>query len=805
MKTMEQQRGLANPFETLSEDIVFAILDRLDDDDPSNRKTLSLVCKSFHFIESRHRKTLRLLRVEFLARTLRRYPCITHLDLTLCPRIWDKSLKSISDSYKTTLQSIDLSCSRFFTSWGLTNLATNCSSLAEINLSDATWLTDCDVAAIAGAKNLEKLWLARCKLISDIGVGCIAAMCKKLRFICLESCLRISDLGVCLIANKCEEIRCLNLSYLRITKKCLPPILRLQHLKELILVGCPSIDDEVLTTLRQGCKSLEALNLSNCQNVTHVGLSSLTNYGKSFHGDFAVTTDLAKCAHRFSEFQSMKLNNCIITSSGMKAIANWCASLKKLSLCNCLGVTDEGLSSIVQKHKELKKLNITCCEMITHVSIDCITSSCTSLTSLKMGTCSLVSKGAFVLIGQHCRFLEKLVVTDNKIDDEGLKSISRCTKLVHLGLVNCLNITDDGLSHIGRFCPKLRYLELCRSIGITDVGIVAIADGCPALMLIGMSYCDRVTDVSLISLSNCSSLRVLGIRGCPRVSSAGLSAIAVGCRQLVFLDIKKCCNINDAGMLSLARYSRNLIQINLSYCSVTDVGLLALASITSLQNMSILHVACLTPNGLAAALLTCRGLTDVKLHTSFRASLHQSLFRSLEAQGCVFHWKYNSLPRPEHWNGLRNGMAISGPIPLPHLAIMSAGTGTVAGPGERGVTGEAGVADDSEDDFDDDSDGSNDVHVSSDGDALAKASAGSVKASMSAGTGAVAGPGERGVTGEAGHADDSEDDFDDDSDGSNDVHVSSDGDALAKASAGSVKVELDDFSSRGGSSKSDDW
>ena len=59
-----------------------------------------------------------------------------------------------------------------------------------------------------------------------------------------------------------------------------------------------------------------------------------------------------------------------------------------------------------------------------------------------------------------------------------------------------------------------------------------------------------------------------------------------------------------------------LLQINLSYCSVTNVGLLALASIKQLQCMTILHLSGLTPNGLVAALLACRGLTKVKLHTS---------------------------------------------------------------------------------------------------------------------------------------------------------------------------------------------
>ncbi|KAA8549474.1 hypothetical protein F0562_001158 [Nyssa sinensis] len=465
------------------------------------------------------------------------------------------------------LRSIDLSRSRFFTNVGLSSLVMNCSALVEIDLSNGTELTDSAAAVIAEAKNLESLRLTRCKLISDIGIGCIAVGCKKLRLVCLKWCLRVSDLGVGLIAIKCKEIRSLDLSYLPITEKCLRPILQLQHLKELVLVGCPGIDDEGLAMLKQGCKSLETLNMSNCQNVSHVGLSSLTNGAGSLcqlilaYGP-AVTADLAKCLQNFLTLQSIKLDGCLITCSGMQAIAN----------------------------------------------------------------CS-------------CQLLEELDVTDNEINDEGLEFISRCRKLSRLKLGICMNMTDDGLSHIGSCCPKLAELDLYRCMGVTDVGIAAIAQNCSALEIINMAYCDKITDTSLISLSKCLRLKVLEVRGCSCISSAGLSAIAVGCRQLTVLDIKKCYNINDTGMLPLAQYSQILKQINLSYCSVTDVGLLALASISHLQNMTILHVSGLTLNGLAAALLACGGLTKVKLHASFKASLPKSLLNHMEARGCVFQWR----------------------------------------------------------------------------------------------------------------------------------------------------------------------
>lgn len=95
-------------------------------------------------------------------------------------------------------------------------MATNCTNLVEIDLSNATELRDAAAVALAKAKNLEKLWLGRCKLITDMGIGCIAVGCTKLRFISLKWCMSIGDLGVGLIAVKCEQIRSLDLSYMQV-------------------------------------------------------------------------------------------------------------------------------------------------------------------------------------------------------------------------------------------------------------------------------------------------------------------------------------------------------------------------------------------------------------------------------------------------------------------------------------------------------------------------------------------------------------------------------------------------------------
>lgn len=49
----------------------------------------------------------------------------------------------------------------------------------------------------------------------------------------------------------------LSFSPCQITEKCLPSILKLKYLEDLVLEGCFGIDDDCLGVIRYGCKSLK--------------------------------------------------------------------------------------------------------------------------------------------------------------------------------------------------------------------------------------------------------------------------------------------------------------------------------------------------------------------------------------------------------------------------------------------------------------------------------------------------------------------------------------------------------------------
>ncbi|XP_061348344.1 isoflavonoid 7-O-beta-apiosyl-glucoside beta-glycosidase-like [Gastrolobium bilobum] len=170
------------------------------------------------------------------------------------------------------------------------------------------------------------------------------------------------------------------------------------------------------------------------------------------------------------------------------------------------------------------------------------------------------------------------------------------------------------------------------------VAQLLFASGCPGLEMINTSCCTSITDSTLMSLSKCSNLKTLENCGC-LVTSLGLAAIAMNCKQPRRLNIKKCYNFDDSGMLPLAHFSQNLRQINLSHSSVIYMGLLSLASINGLQSFTMLHLQGFLLGGLAATLLACGGLTTAKLHLSLRSLLPEMLIRHVEVHGCVFEWR----------------------------------------------------------------------------------------------------------------------------------------------------------------------
>lgn len=94
------------------------------------------------------------------------------------------------------------------------------------NLSRCSWLKLCGSSSLCGSSFCSRpcMWLT-----------------------CVTACMFIINVAWSLS----------HFLLVQITNKCLPSILKLQYLENLVLEGCFGIDDDSLAVLKQGCKSLE--------------------------------------------------------------------------------------------------------------------------------------------------------------------------------------------------------------------------------------------------------------------------------------------------------------------------------------------------------------------------------------------------------------------------------------------------------------------------------------------------------------------------------------------------------------------
>lgn len=203
----------------LTEDLLVRINDNLSDN--SDRKTWRLVCKEFLRVDSLTRKTLRVLRIEFLSALIRKYCNIDTLDLSVCPSIDDGMVSLLlsgeSEGWpRWKVKSLNLSRATGLKFSGLEMLIRACPFLERLDVSYCCAFGDREAAAISGAGGLRELKMDKCLGVSDVGLAKIAVRCGRLERLSLKWCMEISDLGVDLLCKKCLELKYLDVSYLKV-------------------------------------------------------------------------------------------------------------------------------------------------------------------------------------------------------------------------------------------------------------------------------------------------------------------------------------------------------------------------------------------------------------------------------------------------------------------------------------------------------------------------------------------------------------------------------------------------------------
>ncbi|TRY58081.1 hypothetical protein DNTS_022722, partial [Danionella cerebrum] len=125
--------------------------------------------------------------------------------------------------------------------------------------------------------------------------------------------------------------------------------------------------------------------------------------------------------------------------------------------------------------------------------------------------------------------LLQMMTSKGKVSDSTLR------QLVHPGtrtldLQNC-DVSDAGLQQMN--CVQLRTALLRGCTKITGAGLQVLASRCPFLQVLDLSGCVAVSDAAIQALArHCTALQVVSLRGCTALSDVALLALGQSCRNL---------------------------------------------------------------------------------------------------------------------------------------------------------------------------------------------------------------------------------------------------------------------------------
>lgn len=174
---------------------------------------------------------------------------------------------------------------------------------------------------------------------------------------------------------------------------------------------------------------------------------------------------------------------------------------------------------------------------------------CPKLKRLNLSYCKHITDRSMAHMAAHAsNRLQSLSLTRcTSITDAGFQSWApfRFINLSHLCLADCTYLSDNAIVALVNAAKALTHLDLSFCCALSDTATEVVALGLPHLRELKMAFCgSAVSDNSLACIAlHLNDLERLSVRGCVRVTSAGIESILDGCSRLAWTDISQCRNL----------------------------------------------------------------------------------------------------------------------------------------------------------------------------------------------------------------------------------------------------------------------
>ena len=401
-----------------------------------------------------------------------------------------------------------------------------------------------------------------------------------------------------------------------ITDSGLARLSNLAHLADLTLKYCDGVTDAGISHL-VGLPKLRTLDISGCEQLTRESLRSvatLTALTALRLDGMPCGNDGLRLLRPISGLRELSIENCGLTAEGLECLNDF-AQLRKLTIG---GVTEDGSQGWnLHRLKELTHLTITgskagdeclrflcaldglrdlflgCCDSLAGEMFAYL-SGIEDLSSLEVYKCDSIHGRAYSGLGK-CGSLRRLTVHESEesvqgISDSGLSAVRRMKRLEELYLIGCHRLTNQALHHLSD-CSSVRTLGIVDCLGITDEGVAPLR---PLKSLVevtlGVSGWTTHEDGSWSRLRRFTDECLEYIYDLPLLRSLCLESVDLrGVHTSLFqkmtslreLDLKR-ASLDDRAAASIGTLTK-LECLDLEHADISDAGVVALKSLTSLR------------------------------------------------------------------------------------------------------------------------------------------------------------------------------------------------------------------------------
>jgi len=303
--------------------------------------------------------------------------------------------------------------------------------------------------------------------------------------------------------------------------------------------------------------------------------------------------------------------------------------LVSLDANHCREVTTDVLPQLVRL-RQLRSLDLSCNKLITNQDIIFLLSSLRNLESLSLRKCTSITDHALLglpITGRRLKYLDLRACPG--IQGTFLSVVPRSS------MPSARRRLGGESATVSPNDPTALALETLRVMRLPDQLIAGLAALAPSLRELTAQDARNVTDHGCEMLAQLRSLKCLKLRGCARITPAGMTAIASGLPHLETLGLRgrRGCQLSaleglgelkslrlswktdmhDDHISSLVVRFPHLTKLDLSNCvHLTDNGIRIALAVLPLHTFKVLECPLITDVGYAC-ILGCRNLEKLSI------------------------------------------------------------------------------------------------------------------------------------------------------------------------------------------------